>query len=102
MLWHFEGLRPIILATLRGLIGKLSADTDSVFLRGCNNLMIPPAGGVLGSDPKAIESDFSILGEILFALDRLVIVVDVVARGEVFLVVGSSAINKQFLAFIKA
>ena len=57
--------------------------------------MIPPAGGVLGSDSKAIESDFSILGEMLLDLDRLlVIVVDVVARGEVFLLVGSSAINK--------
>ena len=57
--------------------------------------MIPPAGGVLGSDSIAIESDFSILGEMLLDLDRLlVIVVDVVARGEVFLLVGSSAINK--------
>ena len=56
--------------------------------------MIPPAGGVLGSDSK-IESDFSILGEMLLDLDRLLVrVVDVVARGEVFLLVGSSAINK--------
>ena len=70
------------LVTLMGL-GRLSADTESVFFKGCNNLIIPPAGGVLGSSQSSrIESAFSTLGEILF--DFAMLGVEVVANGDVF------------------
>ena len=76
----------------------LSADTESVFFRGCNNLMSPPAGGVLGSDAaSAKESDFTILGDVLLGK---VGGVDVVAKGDVFLLIPSSVSNNAFLAYL--